>query len=63
MLLMTGQTVREFVEDKTAFLKKHMTAALKQEEGAKKLSVEPLKTDGKKRRANSYPDEARLTWD
>lgn len=59
----TGRTVRKFVEDKTAFLKRHMTAALKQEEEASKLSVEPLKTDGKRRRANTYSDEARLTWD
>ncbi len=59
----TGGTVRKFVEDKTAFLKKHMTAALKQEEEASKLGVEPLKTDGKRRRANTYPDEASLTWD
>lgn len=59
----TGRTVRKFVEDKTAFLKRHMTAALKQEEEASKLSVEPLKMDGKRRRANTYPDEARLTWD
>jgi three-Cys-motif partner protein len=59
----TGGTVRRFVENKTAFLKKHMTAVLKQEEDTSKLRVEPLKTDGKKRRANTYPDEVRLTWD
>lgn len=59
----TGRKVREFVEDNTAFLKKHMTVALKQAEEASKLRVEPLKTDGKRRRANTYPDEARLTWD
>ena len=59
----TGQAVREFVEDKTAFLKKHMTAALRQEEAASKLQVDTLKTDGKRRRANTYPDEVRLTWD
>ncbi|MDD5222687.1 MAG: three-Cys-motif partner protein TcmP [bacterium] len=58
----TGFAVRTFVEDKTAFLKKHMTAALKQEEDAAKVLVDPLKTDGKKRRVNSYPDEAKLTW-
>lgn len=58
----TGATVRKFVENKTAYLKKHMTAALKQEEDTSKVRVEPLKTDGKRRRANSYPDEAKLTW-
>ena len=59
----TGRTVREFVEEKTAFLKKHLTAALNEEEKTLKLAVERLKTDGKPRRANTYPDEARLTWD
>lgn len=59
----TGRTVREFVEDKTAFLKKHLTAALKEEEKASKLAVDRLKTDGKMRRTNTYPDEARLAWD
>jgi len=24
--------------------------------------VEPLKTDGNRRRANTYPDKAKLTW-
>jgi len=58
----TGFQVRIFVENKTAYLKKHMTASLKQEEESGRLKVEEHKTDGKKRRANSYPDEARLTW-
>ncbi|PJB96816.1 MAG: hypothetical protein CO080_01955 [Nitrospirae bacterium CG_4_9_14_0_8_um_filter_70_14] len=58
----TGHTVRTFVENKTAYLKKHMRAALQQEEDASRVRVEPLKIDGKKRRANTYPDEARLAW-
>lgn len=58
----TAHTVRTFVENKTAYLKKHMTAALKQEEDASKVRVEPLKMDGKKRRANTYPDAAKLAW-
>ena len=58
----TGFEVRKFVEDKTAYLKKHMTAALKQQEEATTLRVEPLKTDGKKRRPHTYPNEASLTW-
>lgn len=60
--MVTGKAVREFVEDETAFLKKHMTAALKQEESASRVCVESLKADGTKRRAYSYPDEVRLTW-
>ena len=58
----TGDEVRSFVENKTPYLKKQMTAALKQEEGAARIRVEALKMDGDKRRAKTYPDEARLTW-
>jgi DNA topoisomerase IA len=58
----TGFQARIFVENKTAYLKKHMTAALKHVEESGHLKVDEVKTDGKKRRANSYPDEARLTW-
>ncbi|MGQ0595367.1 MAG: hypothetical protein ACT4QB_22825 [Gammaproteobacteria bacterium] len=58
----TGDEVRRFVENKTPYLKKHLTGALKQEEDATRVRVEPLKTDGKKRRVNTYPDESRLTW-
>lgn len=58
----TGGTVRSFVENKTAYLKKHMTTVVKQEEDGGRVRVEALKTDGKRRRAKTYPDEARLTW-
>lgn len=58
----TARTVRTFVENRTAYLKKHMTAALKREEDASRVRVESLKTDGKKRRASSYPDDVELTW-
>ncbi len=58
----TGFQVRTFVENRTAYLKKHLTGALKQEEESGHLKVDEIKTDGKKRRANTFPDEARLTW-
>jgi three-Cys-motif partner protein len=57
-----GREVRTFVEDRTAYLKKHMTAALKREEEGGHIVVDGVKADGKKRRANTFPDEARLTW-
>ncbi len=60
--LVSGFEVRSFVENETAYLKKHMTEALKREEAAARVRVEPLKTDGKKRRAGSYPDEAKMAW-
>ncbi|MEW6726650.1 MAG: three-Cys-motif partner protein TcmP [Bacillota bacterium] len=56
------ERVREFVEDETAYLKKHMTAALKVLEASNAVQVAPLKADGKKRRTNTYPDEAIITF-
>jgi len=58
----TCSEVRRFVEDRTPFLKKHMTAALKMEEDCGAIAVEALKVDGKKRRAGTYPDDARLCF-
>jgi len=60
--MVTGLKVRTFVENRTVYLRKHMTGALKQEEASGHLNVNELKTDGKKRRANTFPDESRLTW-
>ncbi len=51
----TGFQVRIFVENGTAYLKKHMTGAIKREEQSGRVKVDDIKTDGKKRRANSYP--------
>jgi hypothetical protein len=58
----SGLEVRTYVENETAYLKKHMTAALKLEEQGGKVRVDPLKKDGKQRRANTYPDEVKLAW-
>jgi len=58
----TAATVLRYVEDETPFLKKHMRAALKREEKAGGVIVAPLKTDGTKRRAGTYPDTATLSF-
>lgn len=58
----TGAAVRVFVENGTAFLKKHMTAALRAEEASGALRVEPLKVGGGKRMKGTFPDEVRLTY-
>ncbi|KAF0246798.1 MAG: hypothetical protein FD180_328 [Planctomycetota bacterium] len=58
----TGGDVRAFVENQTAYLKKHMTGALKQLEQSATIHVQALKSDGKKRRANTFPDEVKLAW-
>ena len=57
-----AQTVRLFIENETPFLKRHMTRALKRAEAAGTLAVEPLKVDGKKRVARTFPDDARMTF-
>lgn len=57
-----GGDVLKYIENKTAYLKKHMTATLKEEESAERVQVKPIKTDGTKRRANTYPDSARIAF-
>jgi three-Cys-motif partner protein len=50
--------VEAHVQDHTAYLRKHMGEALGQLESEGKLKVGDTKTDGKKRRARTYPNEA-----
>lgn len=57
-----GREIKVFIENKTAFLKKHMTVALKQEEVAGRITVEPKKLDGNQRRAKTYPDDAQISF-
>jgi len=54
--------VRQFVENETAYLKRHMTIALQTLEQSGLLLVQATKSDGKKRRANSYPDTALMQF-
>jgi hypothetical protein len=62
----TGQQpvsrVESNVMDETAYLRKHMTEALQQLEAAGRLQVAENKTDGKKRRAKTFPNEALVTF-
>lgn len=58
----TGQTVpcksvETFVEDKTMFLKSHLKNALKIAEEEAKISVGALKSNGKKRIKNTFPED------
>jgi hypothetical protein len=55
-----GEEVRLFVEDETAFLKKHMTPALQLAEANRWLVVEEEKFGGQKRRSGTYPDDSRM---
>jgi hypothetical protein len=54
--------VEAHVQDGTAYLRKHMGEALLQLETDGKLKVAENKTDGKKRRAKSFPNEALVTF-
>lgn len=56
------QQVREYVENETSFLPSHMKKALMLLEQENRLRVENLKLDGKKRRKNSFPDGAIVTF-
>jgi three-Cys-motif partner protein len=57
----SGQ-VLSYVQNQTPFIKKHMDEALVELESTGRLVVADLKTDGTKRRKNSYPDDALLTF-
>ena len=59
---LTGKQVKSFVQNETAFLKKHMTQVLIELESDNAISVAKNKIDGKKRRAKSYPDEVLITF-
>lgn len=50
------EIVRKFVENKTAFLKKHVTQALTYAENNSLIEVEPIKSNGNKRIKGSFPD-------
>lgn len=58
----TGEDIRLFVEDQTPFVGKHKTAALGRLEANKQIQVEPIKSDGKKRKGKTYPDDSIITF-
>lgn len=60
--VVTGGQVRKFVENKTAYLKTHMTAALRLEERAGRIKGEATKVGGQRRKRNTYPDDARISF-
>lgn len=54
--------VETYVQDDTAYLRKHMGEALGQLESQGKLKVAENKMDGKKRRAKTFPNEALISF-
>jgi len=60
--IVIGKEVRKFVENKTEYIGKHLTAALRALENSGDLRVERLKSNGKKRKAGSFPPEVQITF-
>ncbi len=57
------KTVEAYVQDHTAYLRKHMGEALKQlESESGKLKVSEMKTNGKKRHGKTFPNEVLVTF-
>jgi three-Cys-motif partner protein len=55
-------TVDEYVQNETAYLRKHMVDALKLLEKAGDLTVADAKADWKRRRARTYPNDALIRF-
>jgi three-Cys-motif partner protein len=53
--------IETFVNDETAYLRKHMTQALKHLESNSALKAEPFKSDGKKRLSGTFSNEVLVT--
>lgn len=60
--MVRGFDVRLHVEDETPYLNRHKTAALGRLEADRRLRVEGVQANGKKRRARSYPDECEMQF-
>ncbi len=56
------EKVETYVYDHTAFVRKHMSDALRTLESDGRLKVAQTKTDGKKRRAGSFPNEVVVSF-
>jgi len=54
--------VETYVYDKTGFLRKHMGEVLTDLESQGLIRINPVKTDGKRRRTRTYPNEALITF-
>lgn len=54
--------IRTFVQDETAYIDKHLRSSLRYGERVGAIRVESQKSDGKKRKKNSFPDEAIITF-
>jgi three-Cys-motif partner protein len=53
----TVNSIKQFIEDETPYIVKHMNQALRDLETADKLCPEPIKLKGEKRRKGTFPDD------
>ena len=60
--MLSVRAIRKYVENETPYLSKHMRRALSKEEVEGKIKVEPMKADGRRRRAATFPDDAWITF-
>lgn len=60
--LVPSHQIRMFVENETAYLKKHMTSAMIYLESENKIFVEEFKSNGKRRKKNSFPDDSLISF-
>jgi len=56
------EQIQCFVEERTPFLATHMRSAMKLLESKGQITVKPLKRDGKKRRASTFPKDVIITF-
>lgn len=54
--------IKSYVEDETSFIAAHMRNALKLLEDESRIAVGEYKKDGKKRRKNTYPEDAMVEF-
>ncbi len=54
--------LKQYIEDKTPYIESQMKKALRKLEGEGRLSVEPWKQDGTKRKRATFPDDVVVTF-
>jgi three-Cys-motif partner protein len=54
--------IHTYVSDHTAYLSKHMREAFRQLESNGRVTIKDVKRNGQKRRLNTYPDDAIMTF-
>ena len=59
---MFSSDLKQFVEEETIYIGKHLRQALTIMENEGKIQVDELKLDGSKRRRGSFPEDVRVNF-